>query len=139
MNNSFLVTWPMILLICYSFSQPLLAQSADTYTFAKAEQAQQFTNLVTEIRCVVCQNQNIADSNAPLANDLREKIYLMVQAQQSDQAIKDYLVKRYGEFILLKPPVTAATLLLWIFPGLAILSVIGIIMAMTRRSAVFKL
>lgn len=80
-----------------------------------------FRVLTNEIRCVVCQNQSIADSSAPLANDLREKISLMIQTGKSDDEIKDYLVKRYGEFILLRPRFSLSTLFLWFFPfiGLA--------------------
>lgn len=88
--------------------------------------SKRFYTLTQEIRCLVCQNQNIADSNAPLAKDLRAKVYRMVLANQSDAEIKDYLVKRYGEFILLKPRLSAKTFLLWAAPflGLALILVL---------------
>ncbi len=84
---------------------------------------QRFAALTNEIRCVVCQNQNIADSRAPLANDLRAKVFQMVNTGKTDDEIKDYLVKRYGEFILLRPRFNALTVGLWLFPfaGLAII------------------
>jgi cytochrome c-type biogenesis protein CcmH len=86
-----------------------------------------FENFIKEIRCVVCQNQSLADSHAPLANDLREKIYTLMVNKKTDEEIKDYLVSRYGEFILLKPRINALTLFLWLFPfiglGIAILLV----------------
>lgn len=97
-------------------STALYAAAQDTYPFESPNDASRFNNLTQNIRCVVCQNQNIADSAAPLANDLREKVYRMVVEQKSDQEIEQYLVKRYGEFILLKPRLSATTVLLWGFP-----------------------
>ena len=102
----------MILLL----SATCLASAEDTYPFSSPYAAQRFQTLTQEIRCVVCQNQNIADSNAPLASDLRTKIYRMVVNKKSDAEIKDYLVKRYGEFILLEPTFSKLSWLLWMFP-----------------------
>lgn len=106
------------------------------YSFSSSLDAERFHALTQEIRCVVCQNQNIADSNAPLAQDLRDKIYRMVQTQQSDEVIKDYLVKRYGEFILLKPRFNSHTYLLWGFPGLAMLFIVLFILLSSRKKIV---
>lgn len=100
------------------------AQIEETYPFQSALASERFKTLTENIRCVVCQNQNIADSNAPLANDLRAKVYEMVLADKSDKQIEDYLVQRYGEFILLKPRLSPNTLLLWLFPLLG-LSIAG--------------
>lgn len=93
--------------------------SCNVYALTPSDEAR-YTSLIKEIRCVVCQNQNIADSNAPLANDLRQKIYTMVEQQQSDNEIKNYLTARYGEFILLNPRFSKLTVILWLFPFLAI-------------------
>ncbi len=95
----------------------------DAYPFTSTEDAHRFQTLTESIRCVVCQNQTIADSYAPLANDLRDKVYQMVLARKSNEEIQQYLVKRYGDFILLEPRLSKATLLLWSFPliGLVIL------------------
>lgn len=93
-----------------------------SFAFALDEKEnERFLALTKEIRCVVCQNQSISDSNAPLAKDLREKVYVLVEEKKSNEEIKNYLVKRYGEFILLKPRFNKLTLLLWAFPfiGLA--------------------
>ncbi|VVC74869.1 Cytochrome c-type biogenesis protein CcmH [Aquicella siphonis] len=95
---------------------PAFAAEQDAYPFSSAQDAQRFQLLTREIRCVVCQNQNIADSNAPLANDLRDKVYKMVTEQKTNDEIKNYLVRRYGEFILLSPPLNKSTLILWTFP-----------------------
>lgn len=88
------------------------------YTFASPKQAAQFQHLLYDLRCLVCQNQNLADSNADLAKDLRQEVYNLVQQGHSDQEIYQYLTKRYGDFILFNPPVKAITLLLWLSPGL---------------------
>lgn len=92
----------------------------DIYPFTKHHDAEKFSSLLHEVRCVVCQNQNLADSNAPLANDLRDKIYQLVLQNKSTTEIKNYLVARYGEFILFKPSFNKRTLVLWLFPLLGL-------------------
>ena len=94
------------------------AQAAiDTYEFANEAERQRYRSLVEELRCPKCQNQNIADSDAPIAMDLRAEIYRMLEEGQSDEQIIDFLVARYGDFVLYKPPVTGRTLLLWYGPA----------------------
>lgn len=93
------------------------------YSFKSKSDEKRFHNILEETRCVVCQNQNIADSNAPLANDLRQKIYAMVQSQQSDEQIQTYLTARYGDFILLRPRFNPLTWLLWLFPLIGVIVV----------------
>ncbi|UTW07344.1 cytochrome c-type biogenesis protein [Pseudomonas benzenivorans] len=94
------------------------AQAAiDTYEFANEAERQRYRSLVEELRCPKCQNQNIADSDAPIAMDLRAEIYRMLEEGQSDEQIIDFLVARYGDFVLYKPPVTSRTLLLWYGPA----------------------
>ncbi len=78
--------------------------------------------LFQDLRCLVCQNQSIADSNAPLADDLRTLVRERIAAGDDEPAIKAFLVARYGEFILLKPPLNAHTWLLWAAPVLALLA-----------------
>jgi len=94
----------------------------DYYHFENASDQQRFQSLTTDLRCLVCQNQNIAESNAPLASDLRDQIYQKIQQGQSNQVILDYLVARYGNFILYKPPFNKATYGLWLGPFLALFS-----------------
>ncbi|OGT36056.1 MAG: hypothetical protein A3F11_05440 [Gammaproteobacteria bacterium RIFCSPHIGHO2_12_FULL_37_14] len=114
--------WYLILIfLIYLNCASTLFASEDLYPFHSSSDATRFSSLTKEIRCVVCQNQNLAESNAPLANDLRNKIYYMVLAKQSNSEIESYLVKRYGEFILLKPRFNITTFMLWIFPFAAIL------------------
>lgn len=94
------------------------AQAAiDTYEFSTEAERARYRHLVEELRCPKCQNQNIADSDAPIAMDLRAQIYHMLEQGKSDQQVIDYLVSRYGDFVLYKPPVTARTVLLWYGPA----------------------
>jgi cytochrome c-type biogenesis protein CcmH len=92
-------------------------------------------NLSAELRCMVCQNESIDESDAPLAHDLRVLVREHLQAGESDAAIRNYLVARYGDFILLKPPFKAETFLLWTAPLLVLLAgTVGIALAARRRS-----
>jgi cytochrome c-type biogenesis protein CcmH len=84
--------------------------------FDSPEQEARFAELTTELRCTVCQNQNLADSDAPLAQDLRQEIYEMITAGRSDEEIKTFLVERYGDFELYRPPMQGNTLALWAVP-----------------------
>lgn len=97
---------------------PLIAQAntIEHYQFQNVEQHDTFQVLLKELRCLVCQNQNLLDSNATLAVDLKNKIYQSVLDNQSEQDIKAYLVKRYGDFILFNPPVNQNTYVLWFMP-----------------------
>ena len=88
------------------------------YPLESPKQQAQFTHLLKDLRCLVCQNQDLADSNASLAKDLRLQVYQLVRAGKSDMEIRDYLSSRYGDFILFNPPVKAATYLLWFGPFL---------------------
>ncbi|OEH47876.1 Cytochrome c-type biogenesis protein CcmH [Legionella parisiensis] len=98
---------------------PVWANS--TYPLDSAQKEAQFNHLLKDLRCLVCQNQDLADSNAELAKDLRNQVYQMVKAGKSDSEISDYLTVRYGDFILFNPPVKAVTLLLWFGPILFLL------------------
>ncbi|CAM2791754.1 cytochrome c-type biogenesis protein CcmH [Legionella steigerwaltii] len=92
-----------------------------TYPLDSAQKEAQFNHLLKDLRCLVCQNQDLADSNAELAKDLRAQVYQMVKAGKSDTEISDYLTARYGDFILFNPPVKAVTFLLWFGPVLFLL------------------
>ena len=122
----------LFLLMLLSFSTPSFAEE-DTYTFTSTTQAERFNHFTKNIRCVVCLNQSIADSNAPLANDLRNKIYNMMLDNQSDADIQDYLVKRYGEFILFKPRFSKLTIILWGFPFIALAGILCMLVRVFRH------
>lgn len=90
--------------------------------------------LAVELRCLVCQNQTIADSNAQLAVDLRQQIRELLQAGLSDRQILEYMTERYGDFVLYRPPFKATTLVLWVGPAvLLIVSVGGLVGVLRRR------
>ncbi|MBI2379404.1 MAG: cytochrome c-type biogenesis protein CcmH [Gammaproteobacteria bacterium] len=108
----------------------------NAYPFASPEQEAQFRRLTQELRCPKCQNQNLADSDAPLAKDLRDIIFEKLQAGESPEQIEAYLHKRYGDFILYKPPVKPTTWLLWFGPGLFLAGgVAWLLRAIARRRA----
>lgn len=108
------------------------AETVDLYPLPTTAQQQQFHNLITQLRCLVCQNQNLADSNADLAKDLRQQVYILVSQHHSDTQIKEYLTKRYGDFILFKPPFNPQTFLLWCSPFLLLLIGALILWRLTR-------
>jgi len=89
--------------------------------------------LSTELRCLVCQNQTIADSHAELAVDLRRQVREMLQAGQSEQQVIDFMTARYGDFVLYRPPFKALTALLWVGPALMMVLGLGTLFVVLRR------
>lgn len=110
---------------------PLATIAADIRFDDPAEQAR-YEALINELRCLVCQNQTIADSNADLALDLRNKVAEQIAAGRSNEEIIDYLTARYGDFVLYRPPVQPNTWLLWSGPFLLLL-VGGAVLVVTLR------
>ena len=100
----------------------LIAQaSIYAFDFDDPQKEARFKKLSEELRCLVCQNQTIADSNAGLALDLRKELYKMVKADASDDEIKNFMVSRYGDFVLYNPPVKTTTYLLWFGPFILVI------------------
>jgi len=97
------------------------AYAFEERTFDTPKDEALFDTLVAELRCLVCQNQNIADSNAELAVDLRREIFSMIQADKNKSEILDFMVQRYGEFVLYKPRLSPRTLVLWLAPALLLM------------------
>ena len=97
----------------------------DVYDFDSVQQEEQYRGLIEELRCPKCQNQNLAGSDAPIAQDLKQKIYDMVKDGRSDGEIRAYMQERYGDFISYKPPVRPSTWILWFFPPLLLIVLIG--------------
>ncbi|MDO5767979.1 MAG: cytochrome c-type biogenesis protein CcmH, partial [Psychrobacter sp.] len=97
----------------------------DVYDFKDEQQEAQYRRLIDEFRCPKCQNQNLAGSDAPIAQDLKQKTYNMVKEGRSDDEIRAYMQQRYGDFISYKPPVRPSTWLLWFFPPLLLITVLG--------------
>jgi cytochrome c-type biogenesis protein CcmH len=94
---------------------------------------QRYLALINEFRCMQCQNETLADSNVSLAADLRLEIHELIQAGKSDDQIRDYLVARYGEFILFRPRMNLRNLWLWAAPGVLLLAGIGIAVYVVRQ------
>jgi len=101
----------LLLFSIFCFSIP-----KDMYPFSSHQQHVRFINLTTQLRCLVCQNQNLKDSEAPLAHDLRAQIATMIQHKKTNSQIKAYLVAHYGNYILFKPPFITTTYFLWLAP-----------------------
>ncbi|GLK91549.1 cytochrome c-type biogenesis protein [Pseudomonas turukhanskensis] len=116
-----------------------VAQAAiDTYEFANEAERERFRELTLELRCPKCQNQDIADSNAPIAADLRKEIFRMLGEGKSNEQIVDFMVDRYGEFVRYKPAVTARTWLLWFGPAAALGTgfLVMVVIGVRRRKTV---
>lgn len=101
--------------------------------FSSVEQEQRYKSLINELRCLVCQNQNLADSDAELAQDLRKQTYAMIQQGKSDQEIIEFMVSRYGDFVLYRPPFKSSTAILWIGPFIILLLGILVLILFIRK------
>jgi cytochrome c-type biogenesis protein CcmH len=101
--------------------------------FANPEQQEAYESLTSELRCLVCQNQTIADSNADLASDLRRQVYEMLQKGQSKDDIIKFMTERYGDFVLYNPPFKSKTVLLWFGPVLFFLIGVAFVILLIRR------
>ena len=112
------ITW----LLLAGMSMSALA-GIDTYQFDNPRQEAQYRALIEELRCPKCQNQNLAGSDAPIAQDLKQKTYDMVKDGRSDGEIRQYMSERYGDFISYKPPVRPSTWILWFFPPILLVVV----------------
>ena len=120
-----------LLVLCFSV---LVFAGAEVVEFSDESLRSRYQDLVQELRCPKCQNQNLADSNSPISKDLRREIQRMLEEKMSDREIKDYLKSRYSEFILYRPEVNKNTWLLWSSPVLVVL-LGGLILARLRRQA----
>ena len=110
------------------------ANAVDTEApLGTAEQQSLYRKLLEEVRCMVCQNQNLADSNAPLAQDMRRELRRMVEEGASEADVKQFLLDRYGDFALYRPRLAPNTLLLWVGPGVIVLLALGAIAVTIRR------
>ena len=115
-----------------------VALAQEPLVFESPEQEARYIELTTELRCLVCQNQNLADSDAPLAQDLRKEIHGMMLAGQNNDQITTFLVDRYGDFVLYRPAMKGNTLALWLIPGV-LLGIGAIAVFFTVRSRNRKL
>ena len=112
---------------------PVFAAPVVTYEFASEEQEALFNKLSNELRCLVCQNQAISDSDADLAKDLRDEIYGMLQQGKTEEEIVEFMVVRYGDFVLYNPPLKPMTWLLWFGPAFALLAGFFFVVRIIKR------
>ncbi len=110
------------------------AAAIEAYEFADARQEADFNRLVKELRCLVCQNQNLADSDADLARDLRHETYAMLRAGKSADEVIEFMVARYGDFVLYRPQFQSNTWLLWLGP-FALLGVVLVFVVRRLRAS----
>lgn len=103
---------PLIFLLVLLVPTAVFA-TVEVYKFSDPAMGERYTTLTHELRCLVCQNENLADSNADLAHDLRQEVYEMLKAGKTDKQIVGFMVQRYGDFVLYRPPLMRTTLLLW--------------------------
>ncbi|RUO29928.1 cystathionine gamma-synthase [Aliidiomarina sedimenti] len=115
------------------FAVSAASASGETYTFETDAQERQYRQLINELRCPKCQNQTIADSDAPLAQDLRERVYQMTMEGQSRGEIIEFMRVRYGDFVHYKPPLNASTLVLWLGPAAVLIIGVLTIVVMAKR------
>ena len=123
--------WLALLLVAFVASASAIAP----LPFRDRAEEQRFQALAEELRCLVCQNQNLADSDAGLAGDLRREVFEMMRAGKSDDEIRTFMVERYGDFVLYRPPIKGTTWLLWFGPALVVLIAAVAIARMLRRRA----
>jgi cytochrome c-type biogenesis protein CcmH len=114
------------------------AWASDTYTFKNEVTETRYKALVKELRCPKCQNQNLADSNSPIADDLRREVYELLQQGKADIEIVDFMVKRYGEFVLYRPRVSSLTYVLWFGPALLLLIGFIVVVLILRKKTIKK-
>lgn len=137
MNRIAALVLAALLTALVSWPQPATAQVVDAkpLEFRNDAEADRFHDLAVELRCVKCQNQSLADSDAAIARDLRNEVLGLIRQGHSDAEVKEYLVARYGEFVLYRPAVQASTWLLWFGPALLLLAGATAVWWIVRRRA----
>lgn len=126
MNKIITTLW----LLCFS---TISFAGIDAYEFDTIEKEDTYKVLIQELRCLVCQNNNLADSNADLAKDLRVETYDLVAQGKSRDEVVDYMVARYGDFVVYNPPVKASTYLLWFGPFLLLVLILWMLFKHFRK------
>jgi cytochrome c-type biogenesis protein CcmH len=122
-----------IVLACLLLIAAFSALAVEIRSFDDPAKQAIYENLIKELRCLVCQNQSLADSDADLAKDLRDEVYGIIQSGKNEQEAAQFLVDRYGEFVLYRPPLKANTTLLWIGPFLILAVGIVILARQAKR------
>lgn len=129
---------PLFILVSLLFAVVVSAdEGSDTLEFKNDDQRSQYQRLTEELRCPKCQNQNIADSNAPIAKDLRNEVHRLILEGDNEEQIVDFMVERYGNFVVYKPKFDTSTYLLWLGPAvIALLGLMIVIISARRKRGV---
>ena len=130
--NSVFLRWSFFLLLSGFSAMSLAVIEGHKYPFDNQLDTERFNQLAEDLRCPKCQNQNLADSNAPVARDMRDKVYELMQQGKSDDEVVGYMVDRYGDFVRYNPPMRTNTFLLWFGP-LIIFALGLVLLVMVRR------
>ncbi len=125
----------LFIVMLFILSHSLYAVDKNPTEFDNPEQEQRYQALVNELRCVVCQNQSVGDSNAELAQDIRELVHKKIHAGESNKQITDFMVERYGEFVLYDPPLNKKNYVLWYGPLVLLLLAFIMLVYFIRRHA----
>ncbi len=127
--------WEPWLILCLSLLSSPLPAVVEYHPFDDPTNEQAYQSLISELRCLVCQNQTIADSNADLAKDLRQQVYDMLKQGKSEQDVVDFMTQRYGDFVMYKPAFKFKTALLWLGPIVFLLAgiITVVIVAKTKN------
>ena len=127
--------WPFLVgaILSLGLSSPAPA-AIEAYEFSEPVHESRYHNMIAQLRCLVCQNQNLADSNADLAKDLRARTYQMINRGATDEQIVDFMIARYGDFVMYRPPLRLRTILLWLGPFAILLIALGIFFFTVRKS-----
>jgi len=126
------IRWLIICLLVFNVSVSMATQ--DMYPFASEVKQKRFHSLINQFRCLVCQNQSLADSNATLAKDLRAQIYKQVIAGADEKEVTLYLTKRYGDFVRYQPPLNNKTMILWAMPFILLIIGFMTLMLLIKRN-----
>ena len=124
----------LLLLVIVSLWVAPMQAAIEAYQFDSPEMEADYYQLIKELRCLVCQNQNLAGSDADLARDLRRETYEMLQQGKSQQEVVDFMVARYGDFVLYRPQFKSSTYLLWLGPFILLLLVLYLVVRRLRAA-----
>lgn len=123
-----------LLLVIFGLWVTPLQAAIEAYQFDSPEMEADYNQLIDELRCLVCQNQNLSGSDADLARDLRRETYQMLQQGKSQQQVVDFMVERYGDFVLYRPQFKSSTYLLWLGPFLLLVLVLYLVVRRLRAA-----
>lgn len=132
MNRSFVGRWGRLISLLAVLLAPLAWAAIDPHDFETDEQRARYNRLADELRCPLCKNSNLSGTNSQIAEDLRRELHRMVMAGKSDEEITDFMVSRYGDFILYRPRFTGTNLMLWMLPFMLLIVGAGVVYAIVR-------